>query len=498
MTMSGDGYRASLRGARAIFMNGARVTDMAAHPMLRPMIDIRAGILDMHGAEGTRDAMTDADGLPVLTRMPRTAQDWHDRRTATDTLLRGSGGIVNRSGEDTLAELWAIRDTLADSATADPALAGNLCAMLDRARAGDLFHVTAQTDPKGDRSRPPLQQQDPGMLLHVIRETSAGIVVRGAKYVTAAVCAHRALVLPSITDWAQDDLTDHALGFLCDLDAPGLTFICRAGFAGRGPAKDHPLSSRLDEVDSLLIFDDVLIPWDAVLFYRDPETAAQVQACQHRYAAFGFVQRLGFLAELLIGTALHSLRQTGLDRLPAVQERLARLAIFAEGINAHLTSAIVLARPGPTGLMMPDPSLLMCGRALATGQLPEMIHLTRELCGGQVALTPDQASFDAPDTGTWLDRYHCAGLRSGTEDRRRLLAFARDLLNSDHAAQQLSYQLFAQSPPHAQMAAAYHAFDWDGPLALVRDAAGLSAAAPSPEATVIPWPRAAAGHDAAG
>ena len=60
------------------------------------------------------------------------------------------------------------------------------------------------------------------------------------------------------------------------------------------------------------------------------------------------------------------------------------------------------------------------------------------------------------------------------EDRRKLLAFARDLLNSDYAGHRLTFQLFAQSPPYANLAAVYRNFDWNEPLTFVQKAAGLS------------------------
>ena len=60
------------------------------------------------------------------------------------------------------------------------------------------------------------------------------------------------------------------------------------------------------------------------------------------------------------------------------------------------------------------------------------------------------------------------------DDRRKLLVFARDLLNSDYAGHRLTFQLFAQSPPFANLAAVYRNFDWGGPFACVTHAAGLS------------------------
>ena len=180
------------------------------------------------------------------------------------------------------------------------------------------------------------------------------------------------------------------------MNAKGLKHICRAGFAGRRPLADYPIANRFDEVDTLLVFDDVLIPWEDVLFYRHTRAASFIRSCLHRYSAFAFVQRVQRLAELMIGTALFNLRQTGLEQQQAVREKLAVLACYRETINAHLTAAIAAAEPSPAGLLMPNQALLYSGRVQACSQLPAMMHLARELCGGQICLTPDWASFAEP------------------------------------------------------------------------------------------------------
>jgi 4-hydroxyphenylacetate 3-monooxygenase len=103
-----------------------------------------------------------------------------------------------------------------------------------------------------------------------------------------------------------------------------------------------------------------------------------------------------------------------------------------------------------------------------------MMHIARELCGGQICVTPDKASFDSPETKPWLDKFYTVNDSWVSDDRRKLLAFARDMLNSDYAGHRLTFQLFAQSPPFAHLAAVYRNFDWDGPLDFVRKAADLS------------------------
>ena len=476
MIRTGAQYRESIRDGRQVYIAGERVADVATHPMFKPLVDIRAHIYDMQHAAATRHVMSyeqDGEINAIGNKLPFTQADWWDKRRATDTLLEEIGGVVTRVGDETVGEMWSLFDGQDVLNEVNPQFSANIRDHIDKVLHSDPFHVSANTDPKGDRSKPP-QEQDPDMLLHVVKETDAGLIVRGAKYETAAAYANQAFTKPTIANWGDSAYSDYAVGFICDLGSPNLKFICRTGFAGRAPAEDYPLSNRFDEVDTLVIFDNVLIPWENVLFYRHTKAASFIRATLHRYSAFAFVQRNLKLADMMIGAALFNVRQTGLDKQQAVQEKLAQLAIYREGINAHLTASITLAERSPGGLTMPNQSLLYTGRVLACSQLHEMMHIARELCGGQICVTPDKAAFDAPETKPWLDKFYTVNDDWIADDRRKLLAFARDMLNSDYAGHRLTFQLFAQSAPFAHLAAVYRNFDWDGPLDFVRKAAGLS------------------------
>lgn len=476
MIRTGQEYRDSIRDGRRIWINGERVADVTTHPQFKPLVDIRARIFDMQHEEAHRDLMTvtqDGERNALGSALPYSQDDWWAKRRATDHMLNEIGGVVTRVGDETVGEMWSLFDGQDVLNEVDPQFSKNIETHIHRVLKEDPFHVSANTDPKGDRSKAP-QDQDPDMLLHVVKETDAGIVVRGAKYETAAAYANQAFTKPTIANWGNNALSDYAVGFICDLGSPNLRFICRTGFAGRADARDYPLANKFDEVDTIVIFDDVLIPWENVLFYKHTRAATFIRATLHRYSAFAFVQRNLKLADMMIGAALFNARQTGLDKQQAVQEKLAQLAVYREGINAHLTASIALGERSPAGLMMPNQSLLYTGRVLACSQLHEMMHIARELCGGQICVTPDVASFENPETKPWLDKYYTINEEWVAEDRRKLLAFARDMLNSDYAGHRLTFQLFAQSPPFAHLAAVYRNFDWDGPIAFVKEAAGLS------------------------
>jgi 4-hydroxyphenylacetate 3-monooxygenase len=476
MIRNGAEYLSSIRDGREVYVNGERVRDVPSHPMFKPIVEIRARIYDMQHDARTSPLMTyfqRGEKYAVALKPPRTQQDWWEKRRATDAVFGEIKGVVTRVGDETVGEMWSLFDGQHVLNEVDPQFSRNIKAHVERVINNDPFHVSANTDPKGDRSKRP-QDQDPDMLLHVVKETDRGIVVRGAKYETAAAYANQAFTKPTIANWGDASLSDYAVGFICDLGSPGIKMICRTGFAGRAPSEDYPLANRFDEVDSLVIFDNVLIPWENVLFYRHTKAATFIRATLHRYSAFAFVQRSLKVADMMIGTALFNARQTGPEKQQAVQEKLAELAVYREGINAHLTAAISLAERSPGGLLMPNQSLLYTGRVHACSNLPRMMHIARELCGGQICVTPDAAAFQDPVAGPWLEKFYSVNQDWVADDRRRLLAFARDLLNSDYAGHRLTFQLFAQSPPFAHLAAVYRSFGWGSTLDFVKDAAGLS------------------------
>jgi 4-hydroxyphenylacetate 3-monooxygenase len=477
MIRTGDEYRDSIRDGREVFMNGEKVPDVTTHPMFKPLVDIRARIYDMQHEAATASKMVyrDDDGEPysIGLKLPYSQNDWSEKRASTDAIFDDIGGVVTRVGDETVGEMWSLYDGQDVLNQVDPQFSKNIKNHIHKVIDQDPFHVSANTDPKGDRSKAP-QDQDPDMLLHVVKETDEGIVVRGAKFETAAAYANQAFTKPTIANWGNEAYSDYAVGFICDLGSPGIRMICRTGFAGRAPKEDYPLSNRFDEIDSLVIFDNVLIPWENVLFYRHTKAAVFIRATLHRYSAFAFVQRILKYTDMMIGAALFNVRQTGLDKQQAVQEKLSQLAVYREGINAHLTAAIAMAEKSPNDLLMPNQSLLLTGRVHACSNLPAMMHIARELCGGQICVTPDFACFSDQESGPWLDKFYSINDDWVAEDRRKLLAYARDLLNSDYAGHRLTFQLFAQSAPFAHLGAVYRNFDWDNALDFVQHSANLS------------------------
>jgi 4-hydroxyphenylacetate 3-monooxygenase len=476
MIRTGEEYRAGLRDGREVWIDGERVADVTAHPAFKPIVDAKARMYDMaHEPAHAATMVFDEGGehFSILLRPPTEQAHWHEKWRALDLYFKDIGGIVTRVGDETVGEMWSLLDGRDVLNEIDPRFADNIERHIRRVLAEDVFHVSANTDPKGDRSKRP-QDQDPDMMVHVVKETDAGIVLRGAKYETAASYADQAFLKPTVGPWSDEELSDYAVGCILRMGAPGVKHLCRSGFAARAGTADYPLANRFDEIDTLLVLDNVLIPWEDVFFYRFTRAASFIRGTLHRYSAWPYVLRILYVADMMIGAALWNARQTGLDKLQAVREKLADLVCYREGINAHLLASIAEAQRSPGGLLMPHQSLLYAGRVHACANLPQMMHIARELCGGQICVTPNAAAFEASETSGWLDKFYSLNANWQAEDRRKLLAFARDLLNSDYAGHRLTFVQFAQAPHFNHLNAVYNAFDFSGPLDFVKKVARLS------------------------
>ena len=243
MIRTGSQYLDSIRDGREIYINGGRVKDVTQHAMMKPLIDIRArgsttcstqsaiartaGLSDQGGEWNAIANKAAARASGLVGQAPR---DGHrarcDRRRRHTVVLKLAWALAARAsapapggrrqrglakqrrrGDEDEGRLAVKCGRLFDGQSVlneafDPQFSANIRAHIDAVLHGDPFHVSANTDPKGDRSKPP-QEQDPDMLLHVVKETDAGIVVRGAKYETAAPYANQAFTKPTIANWGN-------------------------------------------------------------------------------------------------------------------------------------------------------------------------------------------------------------------------------------------------------------------------------------------------------
>ncbi|MFJ6113094.1 4-hydroxyphenylacetate 3-hydroxylase N-terminal domain-containing protein [Agrococcus sediminis] len=336
---TGSDYLASLDDGRAVVHDGARVERVADHPAFAGPASTIASLYDrLHGDEA--DALTTVvDGVRThaFYAIPRSRDDLRGQRDAIRAWQRTTHGWMGRTPE-TLA---SVLTSMAAHASSYGRFADGVRGTLARGAAAVTHYAQALVNPPVDRDLPPDEVGD--IFLHVVRETDEGVVLRGAKAVVTGAATAQRLLVSHFGGEVQDD--DFAIAATVPVGAPGLTLYTR----GTPARDDQPLATRFAEHDALVVFDDVLVPWEDVLI-RDAETMLA-----HNRGAVGWNARLAFQSatrleaklEWIAGLAVRATEIMGTGELRGVQAALGEVIALRHTV-AGMRDAMI-EQAGPVG-----------------------------------------------------------------------------------------------------------------------------------------------------
>jgi 4-hydroxyphenylacetate 3-monooxygenase len=463
-----------LRDDRVIFLDGQRVEGVVEHPAFRGIVQTVATLYD-HAADPAngmvgRDPVLDLQGNLAFL-IPRDLDGLRARRQAMTRWARLTNGLVGR-GPDHVATLLAGMASAPDVfARARPAFAENVFRFYREVVEGDLYVTYVIIPPQVDRSQSAHGQEDAFIQVGVVQERDDGIVVRGAQMLGTGSTVCNRLFVSCIVPLRPGD-EDYALSFAVPIAAPGLKLYCRPPYAlGKPSAYDYPLSTRFDETDSLVVFDDVFVPWEQVFVYRDLEgvRAQFFETPGHVFANTQAQIRLVVKLQFLLGLARKVAAMTRIDTFPSVQERLgelASLAAFVEGMTlAAEASAVVDER----GVARPNPRFLYGAMGLQAEFYPRVLSILREFAGGGVIQVPSSyRELVSPETRPDIDRY----VRSpgvAAEERIKLLRLVWDLVGTEFGGRHQQYEMFYAGAPFVAKGYAFRNYRYEEAVALVDD-----------------------------
>src|SRR5258706_417082 len=173
-------------------------------------------------------------------------------------------------------------------------------------------------------ARPAHRHPEPFLHPGVVRETDAGIVVRGSHAIATSATMADWLFVSYITPLVPGD-EDYAISLVMPMNAEGLRLYPRRPYATTATSVyDYPLSSRFDEVDTTVVFNDVLVPWEQVFIYRDVDlvNAQFHDSPSHTTANFQALVRFGVKLEFMAGLAMRLVEIQGATGDPSVQAML--------------------------------------------------------------------------------------------------------------------------------------------------------------------------------
>src|SRR5262245_19714868 len=271
---SGSDYLKSLNDGRQVFVNGERVATVTEHPAFREAARSVARLYDIAGASENRELMTFTSpktGEPVMRayQIPKTHADLRARRLFSEKWAESTFGLMGRSPDHVAGFFCGYAAVPEFFAAAGQNFADNVVSFYESARDQHLYVSYAIVPPQIDRSKPAHKQSDPTLHAGVVKETDGGIVIKGAQQVATGGILSDYLQLSCIHPLQPGD-ENYANCLVVPISAPGLKLFSRRPYALRADnAFDYPLSSRFDESDSYVVFDDVFVPWEHVFIYRN-------------------------------------------------------------------------------------------------------------------------------------------------------------------------------------------------------------------------------------
>jgi 4-hydroxyphenylacetate 3-monooxygenase len=438
---------------REIWLHGERVEDVTTHPALRHGVETIAALYDMQHDPAWREEMTyisPTSGEPVGLSfiIPRTRAELEQRRVMMLHWARRSCGMMGRSPDFMNVTFAAWAGAAEFFAKNRPEFAVNLQRYYEYIRENDLTLTHALINLQRSRTVTGVPNLSDAAALHVVRETDAGIVVRGARILATLgpLSDEIAVYSPRLARLAEGH-SPYALNFAIPCGTPGVKFLCRDSFDLERSHFDHPLGSRFEEMDCVVFFEDVFVPWERVFLLGDVEMINATANTTHstRHSAHQGAAKNVAKCELVLGVALLMTETLGNAHLPHSEERLGELIMYTELMKACMRAAEADAELDEWGVMCPAPMPIETTRNLFMTAYPRMVEILQLLGSSSFMVTPSEKDFHSP-LAPAIEQYLATDTASA-RDRVKLFRLAWDIAGSAFGSRQVLYERFFASDP---------------------------------------------------
>jgi 4-hydroxyphenylacetate 3-monooxygenase len=445
-----------------IWYRGKRVEDVTREPGLTRGVTSLAELYDVQWDDPDTmlfDSPATGDKVGRSFMIPKTQaelmsigkmmQQWAAHTfgmmgRAPDYINRGISGYAG--GADFLARQ-------------DPRFGENVRRYHAYMRENDLCLTHTLINPQANRSLSAARQADPFLAARVKEETDAGIVIRGARMLATLPISDEIMVFPSTLLKSTEEDVPYAFGFAIPNSTPGLKFICRESVDYGRSRYDHPLGSRFEEMDAVVIFDDVFVPWENVFLYRD------VTACNQAYAATGAIIHMSHQVvckniaktEFLLGLASLMIDSIAIESFQHIHEKVTEIWINLETMKAFRRVAEMDAQPNAYGVMTPAWDPLDAARNLYPRLYPRMVEIIQQIGASGLVAMPTEADVNGPLIEDIKKYYQSA--RMEALDRIPLFRLAWDTAVSAFGSRQVLYERFFFGDPVRMAGAVFQNHD---------------------------------------
>jgi 4-hydroxybutyryl-CoA dehydratase / vinylacetyl-CoA-Delta-isomerase len=451
---SADEYIASLRGRDLnVFFLGERIKEPVDHPVVFPSINAVAETYRLaaeqpelgESARGLAERPTNR-----FLHVPTSSEDLLVKHEMQRELGRRTGTCFQRCvGMDAIGACHSV--TFEIDAERGTEYHQRFLAFLRRAQTANIVVGGAMTDPKGDRSKPPHKQSDGDLFLRVVRRDDRGLYVSGAKmHQTGAVNSHWLIFMPTMRMTAED--REWSVAGAVRVDAPGLTYVI-----GR-QTNDTRLSdggeldagnARFAGQETLIVFDDVFVPYQHVFMDGEWEYAAKLVERFTTYHRSSYVCKTG-LGDVLIGAAAEAASHNGVEEASHVKDKIVEMTHLNETIYSSCVAGACKSKRLASGAHMNDEMLSNVAKHNVTRFPYEIARLAQDIAGGLVVTMPSERDLLNNEIGPFVRKYLKAKDGVDTLDRMRVVRLIENMTIGRNAVGYLTESLHGAGSPQAQ------------------------------------------------
>jgi 4-hydroxyphenylacetate 3-monooxygenase len=456
----------SLKDGRTVYIDGKLVADVTEHPAFRNAVQSAGVLYDFQGRPENLELMTfvpDGSNRRVnrAWQMPRNYDEMVLRRKALEAWAALSCGFMGRSPDHLASALVGQRMGIDVFRKHSPERAKAFADYFDYASRNDVFLTYVIINPQAQRGKN-WGEQDEDLVARIVDEDASGITIRGAKMLgTSSIMANEVFVanLQPLKPGEED------LAFSCALpmSTKGLRVLSRKSYeASAVSVFDNPLSSRFDENDALMYFDDVKVPWERLFVYRDTETCrAQFHDTPgHAYQNYQAQIRLSVKIKFLVGLARRITEAIGTTNIPSVSEQLGYLAAQAGMVDAMLSGMEASgARVGEW--YVPNKHFMYSAQVLTQDLYPKVIQTLRELSGGALIMLPSSVHDFADPMLTKIIRSTQRAATMEPEQKVKFLKAAWDAIGSEFGSRHTQYEMFYAGARFVTAGHSFRTYEWN-------------------------------------
>ncbi|HEY6556464.1 MAG TPA: 4-hydroxyphenylacetate 3-hydroxylase N-terminal domain-containing protein [Polyangiaceae bacterium] len=449
-----DDYIQSLRNRQLkVYLFGELVKEPVDHPVIRPSINAVAETYRLAEDEpevATAHSSLTGKRVNRFLQVTESVDDVVKQNRMQRKLGQRTGTCFQRCvGMDAINSVYSVTYDIDRAKGTD--YHERFKAFVRHMQEENFVIGGAMTDPKGDRSKGPSEQEDPDLFVHVVERRADGVVLRGAKmHQTGCLNSHWLIIMPTLRLGASDD--GYAVIAALPVDAPGLSYIY-----GRQSCDTRALEgSEIDQgnaqfsgQEAIIVIDDVFVPYSHVFMDGEYEYAASLVERFTAYHRRSYVCKTG-VGDVLIGAAAAIADYNGVAKASHIRDKLVEMAHLNETIYGAGIASSHESKPTAAGNYQNDEMLANVCKHNVTRFPYEIARLAQDLAGGIVVTLPSDKEFESEVTGPILRKYLKARPGVSVDNRRRILRLIENMTMGRNAVGYLTESAHGAGSPQAQ------------------------------------------------